>query len=173
MREVIKKCISCKKSKKISNFYKSKTYKNGADPYCSACRREKYKPLEYQFGGNREKAIVRDKERCVSCKLTREKHKTLFGIDITVDHISGDRSNNDLSNLKTLCSPCHGRKDIVRSPNTAPKEIVQLTLLGKKIKTWPSINSVSRELGFSTGSIWCCLEGMSKVSHGYRWERVR
>jgi 5-methylcytosine-specific restriction protein A len=27
-----------------------------------------------------------------------------------VDHISGDPSNNDLTNLQPLCAPCHSRK---------------------------------------------------------------
>lgn len=73
------------------------------------------------FGGNREAAIQRDGERCVHCGMTREEHKAKFGRDITVDHIDGKgrhtpiaQKNNDLSNLQTLCLPCHGRKDTKR-----------------------------------------------------------
>lgn len=70
------------------------------------------------FGGNREKAIQRDGEKCVKCGMTREQHRKTFGRDITVDHIdgngrytpAGDR-NNSLDNLMTLCMPCHGVKD--------------------------------------------------------------
>ncbi|ALN84936.1 HNH endonuclease family protein [Lysobacter capsici] len=27
-----------------------------------------------------------------------------------VDHVNGDATNNDLTNLQPLCSPCHSRK---------------------------------------------------------------
>jgi hypothetical protein len=72
------------------------------------------------FGGNREVAIQRDGERCVNCGMTRQQHKDRFGRDITVDHIDRRGSNvpkhmknNALSNLQTLCAPCHSRKDSV------------------------------------------------------------
>lgn len=70
------------------------------------------------FGGNREKAILRDGEVCTDCGMTRQKHIEIFNRDITVDHIDRmghgvgyDFKNNSLDNLITLCLPCHGRKD--------------------------------------------------------------
>lgn len=27
--------------------------------------------------------------------------------ELDVDHIDGDRANNELNNLQTLCKPCH------------------------------------------------------------------
>lgn len=65
----------------------------------------------YRFGGNREKVIVRDGEKCVRCRLTRQEHRHLYGGDLTVDHIDGNRNNNVLNNLLTLCRKCHGIKD--------------------------------------------------------------
>lgn len=72
----------------------------------------------YDFGGNREKAILRDKEKCDNCDMTREDHLKKYGRDITVDHIDGNGRytakhlrNNNLDNLRTLCIPCHSRKD--------------------------------------------------------------
>lgn len=77
-----------------------------------------------RFGGNREKAIQRDGEKCVKCGMTRNEHKFTFNSDITVDHIDGKGKNtpyhlknNDLDNLQTLCLPCHGRKDNRRRTN--------------------------------------------------------
>lgn len=70
------------------------------------------------FGGNREKAIQRDGEKCVKCGMTRAEHRVNFGRDITVDHKDGmghgvpkHLKNNDLSNLQTLCIVCHASKD--------------------------------------------------------------
>jgi len=71
------------------------------------------------FGrGQRELVIKRDGERCVMCGMTRAEHRSRHNRDITVDHIDGNgigkpvsQKNNDLSNLQTLCLPCHLRKD--------------------------------------------------------------
>ena len=80
---------------------------------------------KHYFGGNREKAIQRDKEKCVKCGLTRKQHKRKYGRDITVDHIDGKgcrvpkaEKNNSLSNLQTLCSRCHTRKDSKNNKKT-------------------------------------------------------
>jgi 5-methylcytosine-specific restriction endonuclease McrA len=59
-----------------------KVWKTG----CAACEKRK---LKYK------------KDYCETCG-TNEK--------LQVDHIDGDRSNNDPSNLKTLCWPCHRDK---------------------------------------------------------------
>lgn len=75
----------------------------------------------YGFGGNREEAIKRDGYACVECGMSRDEHKAKYKRDISVDHIDGsgrntskEQKNNVLSNLKTLCLPCHGRKDAIR-----------------------------------------------------------
>ena len=72
-----------------------------------------------RFGGNREKAIQRDKEQCVDCHMTRQEHWQQYGKDITVNHINGKGRNSKekdhrLENLETLCLRCHGIKDELR-----------------------------------------------------------
>lgn len=44
-------------------------------------------------------------QECNSCGI-RPENKA----DLDVDHIDGDRSNNDIQNLQTLCKPCHKDK---------------------------------------------------------------
>lgn len=60
---------------------------------------------EKLFGGNRTNTLERDHYRCVQCGRKR---------NLSVDHIDGDRSHNEMSNLQTLCFKCHGHKDGVR-----------------------------------------------------------
>ncbi|MCW2763641.1 MAG: hypothetical protein JWR85_3842, partial [Marmoricola sp.] len=87
---------------------------------CLECKRAgtaKHRDIK-NFGGNREKAIQRDGEKCVKCGITRAEHSILYKKDITVDHIDGlgvgqpvYLKNNSLENLQTLCSVCHKAKD--------------------------------------------------------------
>lgn len=92
--------------------------------YCPTCN--SLARSEYLFGGNREKAIQRDGEKCVKCGMTREEHKIKFsGKDITVDHkdklgsgVARNLKNNDMSNLQTLCIPCHASKDNIQKKLT-------------------------------------------------------
>jgi 5-methylcytosine-specific restriction endonuclease McrA len=57
-----------------------------------------------RFGGLREIVIQRDNQ-CLHCGSVE---------NLSVDHIDGNRSNNILQNLQTLCFPCHGHKDGIR-----------------------------------------------------------
>jgi len=68
------------------------------------------------FGGNRQKALERDNFECQECGMSQEEHFILFNKGLNVDHIDGkgrysEVKNNELSNLKTLCFRCHGKKD--------------------------------------------------------------
>ena len=88
---------------------------------------------KFRFSNSREAVILRDKERCVSCGMTREEHKERWDRDITVDHIDGQgryskTKNNDLNNLQTLCLSCHGKKDIIRRIWRTPERNNEQTL---------------------------------------------
>lgn len=60
--------------------------------------------LKY-FGGNREKALIRDGEKCQFCGLPREESYTKYSKDLIVTHINNLRDNS-LENLLTLCKDC-------------------------------------------------------------------
>lgn len=64
------------------------------------------------FDGNREKAIERDNFACKNCGITRKKSLKIFKRDLYVEHIDYDKTNNNLNNLRTVCSNCHSRKTV-------------------------------------------------------------
>lgn len=54
------------------------------------------------------KARKTKKNKCSWCARVFDDPK-----DLHVDHIDADPSNNDESNLQTLCIPCHLKKTII------------------------------------------------------------
>jgi len=66
------------------------------------------------FGGNREKAILRDNERCRDCRLSRQESYKKYGRDLCVLHIISKRDNR-LESLKTLCPGCFSSTVIKRA----------------------------------------------------------
>lgn len=59
------------------------------------------------WGGARVRCLERDDYECQSCGCTLEEHTEEFGRSLDVHHIDGHHQNHDLSNLITLCRPCH------------------------------------------------------------------
>ena len=48
---------------------------------------------------------IHKKDRCEFCGFI-----ALHSVQLDVDHIDGNRKNNDISNLQTLCANCHRLK---------------------------------------------------------------
>lgn len=71
----------------------------------------------------RERIYKRDAYCCCLCENT--------GPKLQVHHIDGDRTNNEDTNLLTLCSPCHlayhGRRENVEEVLAAGAELVRRT----------------------------------------------
>lgn len=70
------------------------------------------------WAARREKAILRDKCKCVQCGISRSAHREKYGSDLNVNHIipfwqHGGKTQqaNRLSNLETLCKACHTKTD--------------------------------------------------------------
>lgn len=126
------------------------------------------------FGGNREAAVQRDREKCVRCGMTRKEHRDKFGRDITVDHIDGsgrnteeEIRNNEISNLQTLCLRCHGKKDVVFRSS-------------KIILTEEDVRDIRMfaEAGMKSKDIHKCYRMVSintirSVRSGHNWKWVR
>jgi len=71
--------------------------------------------MKKEYFKNRLNALKKDKHKCKICGMSSRQHFKTFGIDITVDHINGNREDNNIKNLQTLCLICHGRKDSLRT----------------------------------------------------------
>ncbi len=63
-----------------------------------------YEPYSKEFVRVREKIRARDNWHCVDCGIPQEE----FEKALDVHHVDGDKSNNDPTNLVTLCKKCHG-----------------------------------------------------------------
>jgi len=56
----------------------------------------------------KNKVRKRDGHECQQCGMPQEAHKQEFGQKLHVHHKDGDKKNNEMDNLVTLCSRCHG-----------------------------------------------------------------
>lgn len=125
-KPVIKKCLNCKKEFKAdvrapftrycSRECQVKDFKERNRDRINENKREWYsknKDKVYlmnqkakdkaRFGGNRRKAMSRDKFQCTQC----DKQYPYFRL--AVHHIDEDKQNNTLDNLITLCCSCHAK----------------------------------------------------------------
>lgn len=59
--------------------------------------------------------------RCVTCGCDGNWQGGLISLEI--DHIDGDNSNNELSNLRYLCPNCHALTETYRGKNKALKSV--------------------------------------------------
>jgi len=83
----------------------------------------------------REQARKRDNHRCVLCGLTNEEHREKWG-DLPVHHMVPRRyfyrdgkwlpGVNDLSNLVTLCKPCHMEQEAIINRESVTEQDVSL-----------------------------------------------
>ncbi len=63
----------------------------------------------------RNKALGTYEEKCVGCGIGPEWGGQRLVIE--VDHIDGDRSNNNIENLRFLCPNCHSQTETHRGKN--------------------------------------------------------
>lgn len=93
-----------------------------------------------------------------------------------VNHIDGNGSNNDKSNLEWCTASDNVRHSVYVLGNNPKKwkakAILQKTLDGDIIKEWESAWEIQRQLGFCQVSISrCCRrEKKSGIIYGYLWD---
>ena len=95
-----------------------------------------------------------------------------------INHIDGDKLNNNLKNLE-WCTQSHNTKEAFRiglhkkyfgADNKRSKKIIQYDLHGNFIKEWDYMTKITEELGFDYTNISKCCSGVYKKSHGYIWK---
>ena len=66
------------------------------------------KPRPYCGSHSRRIYARHKKEICEECGF-----KPVHMVQLDVDHMDGNKKNNDLSNLQTLCANCHRLKTLI------------------------------------------------------------
>ncbi|TXG79480.1 MAG: HNH endonuclease [Spirochaetes bacterium] len=92
--------VKCKKPSCSKSFEQSRKNK----VYCSRHCKTTHKTNRSK-GRKKKPYTIFKKDYCENCKFV-----PIHPCQLDVDHIDGDHSNNELSNLRTLCANCHRLK---------------------------------------------------------------
>ena len=78
--------------------------------YCTMCHKNR--------GQKQYRYRIHKKDHCEECGFIA-KHPT----QLDVDHIDGDKHNEDIKNLQTLCSNCHRLKTVMSGDHNGERYI--------------------------------------------------
>ncbi len=134
----------------------------------------------YLAGRDRDYHYV--KLHCENEILTIEVHRTIAELFIPnpenkpeVDHISGDKNDNSVWNLRRVTSieNRNNPSTSIKYINNPKKshQVYQYTLNGELVRIWPSKHEAER-YGYGRKEIKKCCEGLQKQHKGYIWSYI-
>lgn len=100
MRNLDRKICATPQCNNLATKKDAKRY----DRFCNSCKKNKYQKLV-------------TKECCRVCGFV-----AVHGSQLDIDHIDGDHSNNDVSNLQVLCANCHRLKTIMNGDHLSSEK---------------------------------------------------
>jgi hypothetical protein len=89
----------------------------------------------------------------------------------SVNHIDGNKKNNDVSNLEWCTSSWNAEHAYKIGLNkSCKKPVIQYSIEGKKIAEFNSVTEASKATDCSTRHISGACNGKARTSRGFRWE---
>ena len=91
--------------------------------------------------------------------------------DLYVDHVDGNKENNELNNLEYVTP----KENCIRAwekglSKRKKNNIDQCDLQGNLIATWFNCGDIERELNFNHSNIIKCCKGKAKTYRGFIWK---
>lgn len=117
-----KVCTKCKELKLLTEYPLDKRKEGRRKAACTYCYNEYHRIKSNEYFKRNKEARREYARRTWNSKGYRKYKKSycehcsfiaIHSCQLDVDHIDGNHSNNDISNLQTLCSNCHRLKTFV------------------------------------------------------------
>lgn len=192
----MKKCTRCKLFKKLKEFSKNKSRKDGLRNWCKDCRKsfreenkekisEQKKIYHRKYPWKRILCSIKQRcnnlkcksykdygERGIKCLITEIEIKQLWFRDkaYLMKKPSIDRINNNGNYCLENCRFIEfSENSTERNIRISSKVVYQYDLNGNFIKDWKSVTSASKQLKISKEAISICARKITKSSGGFVW----